>query len=875
MSFFKRKQSELKTTFILSEIGVAITFRETDGKNRQELQLPMSKEQIQRLYKFPGFERYIAWEDLFDSETLQDGLLPYEMYYKMINDGDGIEILRTIGLPVVPAMVSGTLHLESLPQEAKLRLDLADEKGRNLDRIGRVVGALVQENESLKLLPETVYRLKSALLDESYQDPFQKVAVCQGLAHAAGIRTDSFLEKERYHVIDQYDIDIKVHSPEHIELVPRGEDANVSEALRDPNPRKSFTIGERRERYVRSRKVSEDLESLMTKRHIHGDEVPTFLENPSAILPEFGYMIDLEAFSERVRGILPIQKARPRYSGDGQISWFDTETGNSLSLDESLLRELMEKNPDKQYVNHEGTWIYLDPTLRKKLLEEVVEEDSPQYAGGYVLDIMANEEQLDYSVSSVNGYNASLYPLPGGLNADLFQHQLEGYQWLCRLLEQERGGLLADDMGLGKTLQVIAFLLRQQERNQLSPTLLVLPLALIENWRVEINKFAPALANDIYVHHGNSRLRSSEHISRFDLVLTSYDTLKTDQLIFGRIRFRAIICDEAQNIKSHTSQRSRALRAMQSEFRLAMTGTPVENSLDELWAIMDFVQPGCLNSLKEFRNRYEANNDYEGLLKAIEPHYMRRTKKLVLADRLPQKIENAPIYIDASSVQRAISHSMLQTKETGQVAILNMLTKLRQLYGHPGAIIPDYEGLELNEVPKLEQVIAILDRVKERGEKALLFTEFRRIHSIVKRVLMHRYGISVPIIDGDTPNRQSVVQQFNTSQGFGVMLLSQKAAGVGLTITSANHVIHYTRWWNPAVENQATDRAYRIGQEKDVHVHHIITRDPQNFPQGTVEELMHELLESKREMAENVIVPFDVKDIKRMLESKLAESIEM
>ena len=388
------------------------------------------------------------------------------------------------------------------------------------------------------------------------------------------------MEKERYHVIDQYDIDVKIHSSEHIELIPRGADDYVSEALMDPNPRKSFAIGERRERYVRSRKVSEDLNSLMTKRHIHGDEVPTFLENPSAILPEFDYQIDLEAFSERVRGILPIQKARPGYTEGGKISWFDSETGDSLPIDESLLRELMERNPDTQYVNHEGTWLYLDPTLRKKLLSEGDEEETSRPTSGYMLDIMENEEQLDYSVSSVDGYNPSLYPLPNGLSADLFQHQLEGYQWLCRLLEQGRGGLLADDMGLGKTLQVIAFLLRLQEKDLLSPTLLVLPIALIENWLVEIKKFAPSLASNIYVHHGSSRSRSSERISIYDLVLTSYDTLKTDQLVFGRIRFRTIICDEAQNIKSHTSQRSRALRAMQSEFRLAMTGTPVENGLD-------------------------------------------------------------------------------------------------------------------------------------------------------------------------------------------------------------------------------------------------------------------------------------------------------
>lgn len=198
-------------------------------------------------------------------------------------------------------------------------------------------------------------------------------------------------------------------------------------------------------------------------------------------------------------------------------------------------------------------------------------------------------------------------------------------------------------MGLGKTIQVIAFLLRQQKRNKLKPTLIVLPIALIENWQEEIRKFAPSLNRSIYVHKGSGRYKSAEQISQFDIILTSYDTLKIDQLILGKIDFQSIICDEAQNVKSHSSQRSRALRAMKYEFRLAMTGTPVENSLEELWSIMDFVQPGRLGSLREFKRKYKETDDYEGLLREIKPFYLRRTKAEVLDDRMPRKYINDPI----------------------------------------------------------------------------------------------------------------------------------------------------------------------------------------------------------------------------------------
>lgn len=853
----------MKAVLTPTDEGIQISFQLQDGSTTKDLDLPMSKEDIEKYYKYKGFQQYVAWEELYDSGLLVDSTLPYEEYYALLKDENAKEVLEVLGLPTKEEHVTGKLLLNSLPQEADLSLQLFDEDGRNLNRIGRAAGAFYHIQDRLFLLPEKVYRLKQAI-SERYESGYQKIGVCQKLAKEAGIALENFLENETYHVIDQYDLDVMVHSHDHIELIPKGRNDEETYHLNQMQPVSSIKKGFKRNRFVSTEKVYNDLMHLKQKRHIVGEEVPLFLENPAAVLPEHDYLFDLEKFSDRVRGLIPIERVRPAFNERTGLQWFDETTGNYIPYDETFLRELMEKYPDQQYVEYNGKWIYLDPLLRRKLLQLPKDADE-SLKRQFILDIKDNEEQLEYKIDSVKNSIFHHYPVPSELQATLFDHQVEGFRWLCYLEEQGRGGLLADDMGLGKTIQVITFLLHQKAHNKLKPTLIVLPIALIENWVEEIRKFAPSLMNRLYEHKGSGRLKSSDLISQFDIILTSYDTLKMDQLLLGKIKFQSIICDEAQNIKSHSSQRSRAIRAMQGNFRLAMTGTPVENSLDELWAIMDFVQPGALGSLKEFRARYADSKNYDELLKAIQPYYLRRTKQQILDDRLPKKHIVPPIYVEASHVQKDIAKSMLATKETGQVAILNMLMRLRQLYGHPGAVISKYEQLSYTEVPKLRETVRIIETIKQKGEKVIIFTEFRKLHVILKRLLMNMYGISVPVIDGDTKNRQSIVQRFNQTPGFGIMILSPKAAGVGLTITSANHVIHYTRWWNPAVENQATDRAYRIGQKKDVYVYHIITTDKQHFPNGTVEELMHELLESKRDLAENVIIPFDTREIQQMV----------
>ncbi|WP_238457938.1 DEAD/DEAH box helicase [Alkalihalobacterium alkalinitrilicum] len=845
------------------EEGVKISFQLVEGKKETELSIPLSREEIEQLYKVPGFLSYVKWEELFEADFIDNELIPYDLYYELLQDDDGSDLLSSLGLPIEEMKMNGELKLNSLPDEGDLSLHLKTETGQNFNRVANGAGALFEMDGELNLLPQRVYKVKKAL-NEDFENGYQKIAICQKLAEEANLNMEDFLQKESFHVLDTYGLDVKVHHPAHIELVASGESEKETIALNAPSSITSFKEGMERERFARTTKVSNDLSKISEKRHITGEEVPLFFENPLAVLPEHDYQFDVEQFSERVRGLIPIEKVRPTYKEGSGYSWFDEETGKSYPYDEEFLKDLMLQHPDQQYVQHEGKWIYLDPTLRKALLE-VEEDEENKIKQQYALDIKDNEQELDYELKSENRLQLIEAELPETLQADLFPHQEEGYRWICTLEAQKRGGLLADDMGLGKTIQVITYLLKKHKLQQLTPTLIVLPIALIENWVEEIRKFAPSLTKEIYIHKGSGRLKSAEHISSYGLVFTSYDTLKIDQLVLGKVKFKAIICDEAQNVKSHSSQRSRALRAMQADFRLAMTGTPVENSLDELWSIMDFVQPGYLESLKDFRMQFVESGNYDGLLEKLQAFYLRRTKEEVLKGKLPDKYIKEPELVEASSIQKDIARSMIMTKEMGQVAILNMLMRLRQLYGHPGAAVPQYEEAPTDQVPKLQKVLEILDDVKSKNEKVIIFTEFRKIHSILKRTFMQRYGISVPIIDGDTKNRQNVVKLFNESSGFGVMLLSPKAAGVGLTITSANHVIHYTRWWNPAVENQATDRAYRIGQQKDVYVYHIITQDSENFPQGTVEQLMHQLLEDKRELAENVIVPFNENELKKLV----------
>ncbi|MFC5775612.1 DEAD/DEAH box helicase [Ectobacillus antri] len=321
------------------------------------------------------------------------------------------------------------------------------------------------------------------------------------------------------------------------------------------------------------------------------------------------------------------------------------------------------------------------------------------------------------------------------------------------------------------------------------------------------------------------------------------------------------MCDEAQAIKNPTTAASKVIKAMKARFRLALTGTPVENSLNELWSIMDFVQPGLLGSLSQFKqefvNKFEGTEtDIEEKLTArISKVYKRRTKTGELGDQLPSKTI-AVREIPMGQIQLELYKEVITLVKQKMLSGLEAIQKLKSLSSHPALLNEKYMNLTPQDVPKLKETLQIIEEVRQKGEKVLIFTEYIQMQNLLRKYIREQFDINPMIINGVTNRRQQVVDMFNQNSGFDVMILSPKAAGTGLTITSANHVIHYTRWWNPAVENQATDRVYRIGQNKPVTVYYPIVIDKQGvLKEGTVEQIVHRILEEKQSLASSVIVP--------------------
>jgi SNF2 family DNA or RNA helicase len=692
-----------------------------------------------------------------------------------------------------------------------------------------------------------------------------KIADVQTRARKANATMDEYLQRNTYMQIDDLKLTVNKVADDEIELSLAGEspeeNALVRSAMAHANDGMTLRDGFDRTRFALSPKAKKQIEAVRRKPRLKGEEAIQFAVDPNAQMPEGLEDIDLSMFSDRVKGILEIKTIMPHRTSSG-IKWID-ENGNPVEVDTEELRTWLQNDPDRKFFNVKGKWWFIPSYWRKEILGEE-QPDRKIELKLYRLDIAENLEELEYRKSQLEKSFREI-PLPYGLEATLFEHQKHGYLWMNHLYEKQSGGLLADDMGLGKTLQVITFFLHLHNQNQLRPSLVVLPKALVENWQNEIRKFAPALSKGLYIHAGSQRLRKKEDIEKAEIIITNYDTLRIDQLEFGKIDFKVIACDEAQNIKSASGQRSHAMRAMKAEFRLAMTGTPVETKLEDLWTIMDFVSPGFLGSLREFNQLYVKPNNTLALRSDILEIYLRRTKKEVLSDQLPTKHPAVISRVPATELQVNLGQALKVQMEdprtdkdhaNKQTDVLEVITKMRQLYSHPNLILPPSESIPIMDTNKMQEMIRICREIRQKGEKVLLFTEFLRMQDILQEAIYHEFGIQAPIINGKTINRTEEVARFNKTIGFNAMILSPKAAGVGLNITSANHVIHFTRWWNPAVENQATDRVYRIGQNRDVYVYHIITEDVVNYVNGTVENHIHDLLDKRQSMADDVIVSY-------------------
>ncbi len=448
------------------------------------------------------------------------------------------------------------------------------------------------------------------------------------------------------------------------------------------------------------------------------------------------------------------------------------------------------------------------------------------------------------------------------LKAVLRPYQQVGVRWLQTLASLGLGGCLADDMGLGKTIQVIALLLLLKREPGHGPSLLVAPASLLANWRAEIDRFAPSLV--VRVAHGSAAAgarvtdASTPDLRDVDLVMTTYGSAHA----FGwmrEMRWRVVVLDEAQAIKSPGARQTRAVKAFDAGARLCLTGTPVENRLTDLWSLFDFLMPGLLDSAKRFgeeTKRMERTGSYAALRRLVGPYILRRLKtdSNVIND-LPDKTEVTAFCsltrVQAVLYQQAVDELAAKLEEADGMsrrgAILAYLMRFKQICNHPSQWLGDgaWQG---DASGKLLRLIEIAEEVSERQERMLVFSQFRETTAPLEQHLARVFGRSGLVLHGQVPvkKRREAVESFQRDDGPPFFVLSLKAGGTGLNLTAASHVVHFDRWWNPAVESQATDRAFRIGQKKNVLVHKLVCR-------GTVEERIDAMISSKRELAEKVV----------------------
>ncbi|WP_433339108.1 SNF2-related protein [Spirillospora sp. CA-294931] len=545
------------------------------------------------------------------------------------------------------------------------------------------------------------------------------------------------------------------------------------------------------------------------------------------------------------------------------------------TIDEAELEELARlKAP---LVRLRGQWVELDEEQLEAALDFLRQPRRGRMSAAEAMRaaIHAGEDALPLTGLDADGAlgdllsgeaDRRLTPLstPGGLDAVLRPYQERGLAWLAFMDDLGLGALLADDMGLGKTISILSLLVHERERARPDPTLAVLPMSLVGNWQREAARFAPELR--VYVHHGTGRHRGddlAEAVAGADLVLTTYGTATRDAEMLAGISWGRVVCDEAQALKNSGTRQARAVRGIPARSRIALTGTPVENHLTELWSIMEFANPGMLGPRPVFRERFAVPIERDGdegaalaLKRATQPFILRRLKtdKTIISD-LPEKQE-IKVYCNltteqASLYQATVDDMLAQIAEADEKQrrglVLATMAKLKQVCNHPAQLLKDGSRLP-GRSGKLERLEEICAEVLDQGEKALVFTQYAEFGSMLQPYLASRLDRPVLWLHGGTPKqrRDDLVQHFQADPEPSVFLLSLKAAGTGLTLTAANHVVHVDRWWNPAVEDQATDRAFRIGQTRNVQVRKFICV-------GTMEERVDEMIERKKALADSIV----------------------
>ncbi len=620
-------------------------------------------------------------------------------------------------------------------------------------------------------------------------------------------------------------------------------------------------------------------------------EAFTFLSESAWVLEDVGYKVMIPAWwtpqgrqRAKIRLKASPSKAAPTSAGQGYFQLktiiqyqYELAIGDRPVTEKEWQQLVEAKTP---LVKFRGQWIELEQKKMLAMLEfwKTHQEEKPELT---LLELMQKasevsddiEVELDESLAAMMAKlndPTRLTPIenPTQLQGTLRDYQKRGVSWIQYLEQLGLNGCLADDMGLGKTVQVIARLITEREsKTEVLPTLLIAPTSVVGNWNKEIEKFAPHLKT--LVHHGGNRLTDEAEFKtallKHDIVITSYTLARKDEKLLAGVTWQRIVIDEAQNIKNPKAAQTKAILKLQSPHRLALTGTPVENRLLDLWSIFNFLNPGYLGKETQFRKSFEMpiqkdNNPSQAavLKKLVQPFILRRVKtdKQIIKD-LPDKVEHKQycnLTAEQASLYEAVVKDVMEQLEEAEGIqrkglILSTLMKLKQICNHPRQFLQDSSEFTPERSHKLERLGEMVEEVIASGESLLIFSQFTEIGEALQHYLKHTCHYNTYYLHGGTPRnkREQMIAEFqDTETDPSAFILSLKAGGVGITLTKANHVFHFDRWWNPAVEDQATDRAFRIGQQKNVFVHKFVTL-------GTLEERIDQMIEEKKKMASSIV----------------------
>ncbi len=622
------------------------------------------------------------------------------------------------------------------------------------------------------------------------------------------------------------------------------------------------------------------------------DEAFEFLKETAWILEDAGYKVIVPAWwtpkgRKRAKLRLKVTSSSKSASKSETKSYFGLDTLVQYQYQLAIGSQPVTEEEWQQLVNAKvplvkfrGEWVELDLASMQQMLEfwQKQGQENQQMS---LLELLQREaeagEELEFErddtleemLQKLNDKSQLelVTDLPN-FQGKLREYQQRGVSWLNYLENLGLNGCLADDMGLGKTIEVIARLIQEKNNNtQVAPTLLIVPTSVIGNWQKEIAKFAPHIRS--MIHHGSGRSKDGSEfeqaVSSHDVVITSYTLVRKDAKLFDSVSWQRIVLDEAQNIKNPKAAQTKAILKLKATHRLALTGTPVENRLLDLWSIFNFLNPGYLGKQTQFRKAFEVPIQRDSdrakaltLKKLVEPFILRRVKtdKNIIKD-LPDKVEQK-VYCNLTPEQASLYEAVVQDVEQQieekagmerKGLILSTLMKLKQICNHPRQFLQDESEFTPKRSHKLSRLQEMIEEIQAEQESLLIFTQFREIGDALQQYLRHNYYYQTYYIHGGTNRKQrdKMIAEFQElSTPPAIFILSLKAGGVGITLTKANHVFHFDRWWNPAVEDQASDRAFRLGQKKNVFVHKFVTL-------GSLEEKIDVMIEDKKRLSESVV----------------------